>query len=49
MEFEYGSISMEVLKFCMDSSMILYKKKLLGYGLLGFSLDINLVPFLGFC
>ena len=28
MEFEYGSISMEVLKFCMDSSMILYKNYL---------------------
>ena len=39
---------MEILKFCMDSSMILYKK-LIGYGLLGFSLDISFVPFLGFC
>ena len=28
----------------MDSSMILIQK-LLGYGLLGFHLDINLVPF----
>ena len=38
--------------FCkeiMDSSMILVQE-LLGYGLLGFYLDINLVPFfLGFC
>ena len=40
--------SMEILKFCMYSSVILFKK-LLGYGLLGFSLDISLVPFLGFC
>ena len=30
----------------MDSSMILIQK-LLGYGLLGFHLDINLVPFSG--
>ena len=37
--------------FCieiMDSSMILVQE-LLGYGLLGFHLDLNLVPFLGFC
>ena len=37
--------------FCieiMDSSMILIQE-LLGYGLLGFHLDLNLVPFLGFC
>ena len=26
-----------------------FVQKLLGYGLLGFSLDISLVPFLGFC
>ena len=30
--------------FCMDFSMI-FEHKLLGYGLLGFSLEINLVPF----
>ena len=32
---------------CMDSSMILVQK-LLGYGLLGFFLEISFVPFLGF-
>ena len=30
--------------FCMDFGMI-FVHKLLGYGLLGFSLEINLVPF----
>ena len=38
------NLSMEI----MDSSMILIQE-LLGYGLLGFHLDINLVPSLGFC
>ena len=39
----------------MDSSMELVCKcydfvwKLLRYGLLGFSMDISFVPFLGFC
>ena len=32
----------------MDFGMI-FVHKLLGYGLLGFSLDINWFPFLGFC
>ena len=31
-------------EFCMDFGMI-FVHKLLGYGLLGFSLEINLVPF----
>ena len=35
---------MEVKSFCMDSSMILVQE-LLGYGLIGFHLDINLVLF----
>ena len=39
---------MEILKFSMNSSMILYKK-LLGYGLLGLSMEISFVPFLGCC
>ena len=38
------SKGMEVKSFCMDSSMILVQE-LLGYGLLGFHLDINLVLF----
>ena len=33
---------------CMDFGMI-FVHKLLGYGLLGFPLDINWFPFLGFC
>ena len=39
----------------MDSSMELVWKcydfvwELLGYGLLGFSMDISFVPFLGYC
>ena len=32
------------MTFCMDFGMI-FVHKLLGYGLLGFSLEINLVPF----
>ena len=42
-----ASKGMEVKSFCMeimDSSMILIQE-LLGYGLLEFHLDINLVPF----
>ena len=43
-----ASKGMEVKSICMDSSMILVQE-LLGYGLLGFHLDINLFFFLGFC
>ena len=43
-EEEEQSKGIEVKSFCMDSSMILVQE-LLGYGLLGFHLDINLVLF----
>ena len=41
---EGGAKKVWIHEFCMDFGMI-FVHKLLGYGLLGFSLEINLVPF----
>ena len=41
---ESDQAKVRIHDFCMDFGM-LFVHKLLGYGLLGFSLEINLVPF----